>query len=155
MTKLINSPYGQFLISIWRGPETRKYIEAHVEGHYNDVKSAVTNGITLTLGDGGMETFNVLAFLVADLSHLKESLGKCACTSMFGCYWCKKNMKDWDNKQPTTSPLQKISKMVEMGKDAEVELGKYPNKESAAYKKFQQSHFGQTVSTILYIAYYK
>jgi hypothetical protein len=87
LTKLINSPYGQFLISIWRGPETRKYIQAHVKGHYDDVKSAVCNGLPLTLANDTTETFNIIAFLVADLGHLKESLGKCLCTSIFGCYW--------------------------------------------------------------------
>jgi hypothetical protein len=148
LTKLINSPYGQFLISIWRGPETRNYIQAHVKGHYDDVISAVHNGLALTLADDTMETFNIIAFLVTDLGHLKESLGKCLCTSMFGCYWCKKNMLDWDNKKPTMSPLQKISDMVEMGKEAERVLGKCPDKSSAAYTKFQQTHFGQTVSTV-------
>jgi hypothetical protein len=63
-----------------------------------------------------METFNIIAFLVTDLGHLKEFLGKCLYISMFGCYWCKKNMLDWDKKKPTMSPLQKISDMVEMGK---------------------------------------
>lgn len=150
LTKLINSPYGQFLISIWRGPETRNYIEAHVKGHYADVMSAVRNGLTLKLADDTMETFNIITILVTDLGHLKESLGKCLCTSIFGCYWCKKNMQDWDNKKPTTSPLQKISDMVKMGQEAECVLGKCPDKSSAAYTKFQQSHFGQTVS-IVYI----
>ena len=116
LTKLINSPYGQFLISIWRGPETRNYIQAHVKGHYDDVISAVHNGLALTLADDTMETFNIIAFLVTDLGHLKEFLGKCLYISMFGCYWCKKNMLDWDKKKPTMSPLQKISDMVEMGK---------------------------------------
>ncbi|CAB4009662.1 Hypothetical predicted protein, partial [Paramuricea clavata] len=74
LTKLINSPYGQFLISIWRGPETRNYIQAHVKGHYDDVRSAVHNGLALTLADDTMETFNIIAFLVTDLGHLKESL---------------------------------------------------------------------------------
>ena len=148
LTKLINSPYGQFLISIWRGPETRNYIQAHVKRHYDDVISAVHNGLALTLADDTMETFNIIAFLVTDLGHLKESLGKCLCTSMFGCYWCKKNMLDWDNKKPTMSPLQKISDMVEMGKEAERVLGNCPVKSSAAYTKFQQTHFGQTVSTV-------
>ena len=71
---------------MWRGPETRSYIEAHVKSHYDEVMSAVRNGLPLTLADGTMKTFNVIAFLVADLSHLKESLGKCSCTSIFGCY---------------------------------------------------------------------
>jgi hypothetical protein len=47
------------------------------------------------------------------------------------------------------SPLHKISDMVEMGQKAERVLGKCPDKLSAAYTKFQQAHFGQTVSTVL------
>ena len=128
LTKVIYYPNAQFLISIWRGTETRNYIQAHVRGHYDDVISAVHNGLALTLADDTIETFNIIAFLVTDLDHLKESFGKCLCTSMFGYYWVKKNMLDWDNKEPTTSPLQiwKISDMVEMGKEAEHKVSADP-----------------------------
>ena len=93
LTKLINSPYGQFPTAIWRGPESRKFLKAHMRGHYDAVTSTVHNGLTITLIDGTIETFNVIVFLITDLGHLKESLGKCQCTAVFGCYWYKKKIQ--------------------------------------------------------------
>ena len=54
-------------------------------------------------------------------------------------------MQGWDSKKPIASPLQKISDMVKMGQRAGSELGKCPDKSSAAYTKFQQTHFVQKV----------
>lgn len=143
LTDLINSPNGQFLSSIWRGPESRQYIKAHMKGHYKDVTQAVEQGLALTI-NGSFETFNVIAFCIADLCHLKETLGKCLCTAMYGCYWCRKKISAWDDSRPSTSPPQTIADMETWAKQAEKVLGENPLKGSTAYTKFQQSHFAQT-----------
>ena len=144
LTDLINSPNGRFLSSIWRGPESRKYIQSHMKGHYKDVIRAVEQGLALTV-NRLCETFNVIAFFIADLCHLKETLRKCQCTGMYGCYWCKKKLSTWDNSQPSTSPRQTIADMETWGKQAKKDLGDDPLKGSTAYTKFQQAHFGQIV----------
>ena len=68
LTDLINSPNGQFLSSIWRAPESKKFIQAHMKVHYKDVTQAVEQGLTLTV-NGLCETFNVIAFFIADLKR--------------------------------------------------------------------------------------
>lgn len=148
ITELINSPNGQFLSAIWRGPESRQFITAHMKVHYKDATDAVQKGLTLLMEDGSKETFNVVIVFVADLGHLKETLGKCLCTSQYGCYWCKKKITDWDKSNPTTSSPQTIKEMIDWGEKAEKELGVEPKKGTSAYTAFQQSHFGQTVRHI-------
>ena len=68
LTDLINSPNGQFLSSIWRRRERKKVIQAQMKVHYKDVTQAVEQGLTLTV-NGLCETFNVIAFFIADLKR--------------------------------------------------------------------------------------
>ena len=117
------------------------------KGHYKDVTQAVEQGLALRV-NGSCETFNVIAFFIVDLCHLKETVRNCQCTEMYGCYWCKKKLSTRDNSQPSSSPCQTIADREKWGKQAGKDLGDNPLKGSTAYTKFQQAHFGQTVSII-------
>jgi hypothetical protein len=75
MMKLVNSPHGQFISTLWRGSESREMIEDHVSAHYQELEVCVRNGITLKIGDQ-LEWFNVLCFFVADLCFIKDVIGK-------------------------------------------------------------------------------
>jgi len=60
---LLQSPYGQFLSSLWRGSESRLNIEIHVSEHYKEIKELLLNGISIPTTDGEVERFNVLVFI--------------------------------------------------------------------------------------------
>ena len=138
---MLHSPYGQFILSIWRAAESRISIEIHSKDHFENLENLVMNGIEMEV-DGEQTFFNVLVFLCADLAFLKEVLGKCTSTSMYGCLHCKKNIKDWSG-APYQSPETCISEMCAMGNEGVEILGENPDHSTPAFTKFQQSHFGQ------------
>ena len=46
------------------------------------------------------EQLNVICFFVADLCFVKDVIGQCQCTSMYGCYHCMlKRVKAWNGLQ--------------------------------------------------------
>ena len=92
---LLSSPYGQIISTLWRGSESRKNFDSHVLAHYKEVKNAVENGVTLHV-NGSDEFFNIVVFLVADLSCVKELLGRCSVSHTYGCFYCNLNSNDWD-----------------------------------------------------------
>ena len=68
---LINCPYGQFVSALWRGSEKRETLNVHVGSHYDDLSNAVKSGMNLIVNDQP-ETFNLICFLIADLSFSKK-----------------------------------------------------------------------------------
>ena len=75
MQKLVNSPYGQFVSTLWRGSESREMLETHVEAHYEELDACVRNGIKVNIS-GTEEEFNLVCFFVADLCFIKDIIGK-------------------------------------------------------------------------------
>ena len=122
---LLHSPYGQFIQSLWRGSESRQNIEIHVKGHYEDLKTCVLNGISVQ-SNGAEETFNVVVFFCADLSFLKSVFGKCSRTSMYGCFMCKKHIKNWDEDTCKLAETHSMKEMTSLGKKALEVLGENP-----------------------------
>ena len=141
---LVNCPYGQFITNLWRGMECRESLEEHAAPYYNELSSLVSNGVDLTINDKE-EHFNVVVFLVADLSFVKEILGKCSCTQSFGCFHCELNIKQWSAAKIQKASPQSIEKMKTRGKEALALLGSKPNKDSCSYKKVTAGNFGQWV----------
>ena len=88
LNMLVNNPYGQFIQTLWRGSEDRDMLSAHVHSHYEELTKGVKNGITLKCQDKD-ETFNLLVFLVADLSFVKNIIGHASSTAKYGCFHCK------------------------------------------------------------------
>ena len=145
MLDLVNNPYGQFVSTLWRGKENRESLIVHVSSHYNELSSAVRDGISL-LVDDQIEFFNVIVIFVADLSFVKEVIGQCQCTSIYGCYHCKMHIDNWSKptRQKQLEP-KSIKEMVKNGDAAKKVLGDSPDHGTTAFKKFQQSHNGQWV----------
>ena len=154
ITDLANNPYGQFISTLWRGQENRETVKTHVSAHYEELKEAVINGITLTLNENE-EHFNVVVLLVADLSFVKDIVGQCSSISMYGCYHCKLPSKDWILPLKKVGKEKKVCEMVKDGKLGFDTLGDNPNHDSPEFKKFQQSHYGQWVMCIFHFLYGK
>lgn len=139
-TDLVNSPYGQVICAIFRGKENRDNIDVHVNLYHQQLVDLLKNGLTLDLTG---ETFNIIPILCADLGYLKEVLGKCSTTSLYGCYYCKKPIQKWHQSDIGPSPLQTISEMEVNGEKGTECLGTSPDHDSRSFKDFQQSHYGQ------------
>ena len=116
----------------------------HVQDHYDSLSEAVTNGVSLLVG-GEVEHFNVVVFFVADLCFVKDIIGQCQSTSMYGCYHCQLPADKWANKTRPTFIVKKVSEMKNYGDEAKKVLGDEPNRSSIAFKNFQQKHYGQWV----------
>ena len=63
MLKLVNSPSGQFITTLWRGKESREMIKEHVTAHYYKLDDCVRNGIKLKVGDESL-WFNVICYFL-------------------------------------------------------------------------------------------
>lgn len=144
MPELSNNPYGQFVSTLWRGSEDRKMLSVHCNAHFSELSYAVRHGVKLVV-DGNVETFNVIVFMVADLSFLKDILGHCSSVSMYGCFYCKLRSSLWVSKKFQTGPSKTLTQMVIDGEKGFQKFGDNPKKDSPEYTKFQQSHFGQWV----------
>ena len=142
---LISGPYGQFITSLWRGFECRQTLEAHCSNHYNELTNLVSSGISLFM-NGNLEHFNIVVFLVADLSFVKEILGKCSCTQTYGCFHCNLSLKFWSSIEPQHGSQRTIEEMNAFGVTARETLGSCPNKDSVAYKKLISNNYGQWVN---------
>lgn len=143
-TEMLHSPYGQFVASLFRGSESRENVDIHTQSHYTEIKKLLSDGIIID-----NEKFNVLPTMCADLCFVKEIVGKCSCTSIFGCFFCKKNIKNWDQDVLEKSDPQTIEEMIVSGEQAVNVLGKNPDHSTKEFTSFQQSHFGQYVSTLI------
>ena len=111
----------------------------------------VRYGLTFSR-DGKDENFNIVIFLVADLSFVKEILGKASCTQQYGCFHCELDIKSWASEELAIGEPQSIKKMEERGQRAFKVIGVNPNKDGAIYKKFIKDNFGQWVSVfVLYV----
>ena len=144
-TKMIGSPYGQFINCLYRGNESRDILRAHCQAYFKELDLAAKQGLTLSV-KGKEEHFNILVFLVADIGLLEKILGKCSSTSLYGCFWCNKHKQQWDNPKAPKGKAQSIPEMARMGKEGERVLGENPNHKSSQFTNFQQSHLGQYVS---------
>lgn len=142
---MLHSPYGQIIDSLWRGSESRLNIEIHTKEHFESVKNLLNQGITI-----GEETFNVLPILCADLSFVKEIVGKCSSTSLYGCLYCKKKISSWDSKDCTQAERCTMEEMFSAGCSGEALLGRNPDHSSKKFKDFQQNNFGQYVSKVFF-----
>jgi len=80
---MVNNPYGQFVSVLCRGKEFRNLLDMHVSDHYAQLQEVVLDGVSLIV-DGKEKRFYVVVLLVANLSFLKEVIGQCQCTSMYG-----------------------------------------------------------------------
>ena len=146
-TKMIGSPYGQFINCLYRGNESRAVVEVHCKAYFSELDKVAREGLPI-LVDGVQEHFNVVVFLVADLGLLEKVLGKCSSTSIYGCFWCDKHQKNWDCLKADKGNGQSIAAMTKTGEEAEQVLGKEPDHYCSKFKNFQQSHLGQYVSII-------
>ena len=141
---MIHSPYAQYISSLWRGSESRINVEIHTAEHYSEIKSLLASGLTVTFEEN-CEHFNILPIMCTDLCFVKEVIGKCSCTSLYGCFYCEKPIGEWDQ-DPRKETLQTMSKICSDGQEAIKVLGANPKHDTAEFTKFQQSHFGQYVS---------
>ena len=64
MFKLINSPYGQVITTLWRGKESRMMVKKHVGVHYKVLEDMVRGGVSVKI-DEALVSFNVVCFFVA------------------------------------------------------------------------------------------
>ena len=143
LTPMINSPYRQFIKTLWRGHEN---IELYVQKVYTDLTNLVKNGLTVCLNGSKTEHFNVILFIVADLSFIKEVIGKCSSNQTYGCNHCKLPIYDWAAINKKIGPIQSVVDMQERGDHARIELGLRPSKDSAQYKKFTDDNYGQWIN---------
>lgn len=100
------------------------------------------NGISIPTTDGGVELFNVLPIMCADLSFVKEVIGKCSSTSRYGCFYCKRQIKDWDSDKLTKTQHQNMLECVSLGQEALKVPREHPDHDISKFKTFQHSHFG-------------
>ena len=114
---LLNSPYGQFVVSLWRGSENRNNLKLHLTGHFQELEYLVQSGLEISV-NGTTETFNVVVILCTDLGLLDKLLGKCGKTSKYGCYWCCKPIKNWSDNARTKGIPQEITEMEVTGQNA-------------------------------------
>lgn len=148
--EMLNSPYGQFATSLFRGSENRETLLSHGQAHFNELQLLVEEGISLKLPNQTTEHFNVVVFFVADIGYVKEVIGKASCTSTNGCYRCTKTIDKWDESLLSHAASQSVENYVKLGAKAEEKLGRKPNKDSADYKDFIKKHYGQWVCIFWY-----
>ena len=162
---LVNSPLGQFIQLVWRGPESRQSIANHCAGIFSELKDMSQQGVNLTLPDGKDEHFNVVVLYVADLSHMEKVLGRVSCTAKYGCMRCKKPSCEWaavecetfpdgEKGQPISGksvPAESLSlsTLQLFGQKAERQLGQNPREDSKVYTAFHQNHYGQIATLLL------
>ena len=147
---LIYSPLGQFVISSWRGGETRKSLRAHMTATFQELDTLAREGLTLTVaGQDEPEHFNIVVLYVADYSHLKEVLGRVQVNAEQGCPLCDRPASTWHKPQAAKGEKRNYRVMEVVGKKADVALGLDPNKTSSEYKAWYQAHGGQTGSPLL------
>ena len=139
---MLHSPYGQFISSLWGGSENRKNIESHTHDYHMEMKNLLKYGGQFTLPNGESEIFNVIPIVCADLGFIKDILGKCSTAGLYGCYYCKKSIVDWDipNKK---ADVQTMSQMMFNGKKGVEVLGEHPVHGTKDFTTFQHNHFGQ------------
>lgn len=92
---MLHSPYSQFIASLWRGSESRLNVKIHVSEHYNEIKELLDNGLIVDK-NGSTEKFDVLPIMCADLCFGKEVIEKCSCTSIYGSFYYKKDVSNWE-----------------------------------------------------------
>lgn len=108
---MVNCPYGQFISTLWRGKESRENLKIHVLLHYEELNDMVKNGLNIKLGNKTV-LFNVIVFLVGDLSFTKEILGRCSSTHTYGCNHCQLSIQEWSKKKLVTGQPQTINSMT-------------------------------------------
>lgn len=145
MLEFTNSPYGQFISTLWRGSESREMIDSHITFHFNELTNLVKSGIVLKLNENSSEEFNIVCFMVADLCFLKDVIGQCQCTSLYGCYHCKLKNVEWISKSQKIGEPKSLEEMTRNGIKALKILGNNPVRDSPLFKNVQQNHYGQWV----------
>ena len=120
-------------------------IETHLVEFFNELKELVRNGISL-MANRKMERFNIVCFFVADLCFVKDVIGQCQCTSLYGCYHCMLKNTDWISVEKKTGKPKNMKAMTENGLKAVCVLGENPDRGKSSFTNFQQSHGGQWVT---------
>ena len=146
--KDLHSPYGQFIVSLWRGKEDYENIKAHTTDYHAEMKMLMMNGADFALPNGKIEKFNILPIICADLGFVKEILGKCATNGKYGCYYCKKKSADWDIDSSEKGESQTMAQMVLYGEKGRKILGDNPDHNSKLFTDFQHCHLGQYTSPL-------
>ena len=82
----------------------------HVAKHYTELNDIMRNGVDLNI-QGQTEHFNIIVFLVADLSFVKEILGKCSSSHEFGYFHCELDSKSWSSPRLCLGVPQSIEKI--------------------------------------------
>ena len=100
--------------------------------------------MTLLVGTD-MLYFNIVVFLVADISFLNDILGHASSTMTFGCLHCDCPQQSWSQVNPPSGNTKTVAGMVKRGCRALSDLGHLPDKESKEYKRFIQDNLGQWV----------
>ncbi|XP_066933511.1 uncharacterized protein [Clytia hemisphaerica] len=98
-----------------------------------------------------MEHFNVICFMVADLCFVKDVIGQCACTSLYGCCQCHQKNTEWKRLNRMKENEYKTKTMSELntnGVNALATLSKEPDRGSSKFTKFQHSHAGQWTTNL-------
>ena len=73
---MLNSSYGQFISSLWRGKGNGKNIKRYTKKYYEQIKDMLLNGIDLKVPTRGTEKFNIIQVVCADLGFIKEIFHK-------------------------------------------------------------------------------
>ena len=97
-------------------------------------------GAKLLLGSEERQ-FNVVVFVVADLSFLKDLLGHASSTATFGCLHCDCPQQSWSHSSAPNGNPKTVVGMASRGQKALSELGKHPSKE----KRNTRTSFERTV----------
>ena len=141
--EMLHSPYGQFAYCIFRGKESRENLERHMKQFHAEIKELLKDGGEFVLPSGEEEAFNVVPFLCADLSFLKDVLGRCSCIRRYGCIYCKLSIDNWGNEKFEKGDSMTMHQMCVYGKKGRDILGDNPDHNTPNFTQFQQSHYGQ------------
>ena len=150
LQSLVNSPHGQFVVSSWRGGESRHLLRNHMSANFSQLEEMAREGITVRVaGADTAEHFNVVVMYVSDFSHTKEVLGRVQVTAEQGCALCDRPASTWQKPQESED-VRSLGKprdfqvLASIGRQAEETIGLDPDKDSAAYRDWHKKHDGQT-----------
>ena len=150
LQSLVNSPHGQFVVSSWRGGESRHLLRNHMSANFSQLEEMAREGITVRVaGTDTAEHFNVVVMYVSDFSHTKEVLGRVQVTAEQGCALCDLPASTWQKPQESED-VRSLGKprdfqvLASIGRQAEETIGLDPDKDSAAYRDWHKKHDGQT-----------
>ena len=87
----------------------------------------------------------LLYFFVADLCFVKDIIGQCSCTSLFGCYQCIIKNTEWTTKKREKGTQKTMVQTTEDGEIALKVLGENPDRSSEKFTEIKRKYCGQWV----------